>query len=323
MRTRLIIGGTELPTPVLLAPMAGYTDLPYRLCIRRLGGVGLAFTELLNPQSLVRGGGRKRAALIATCPEDAPLAWQLYGNEPDRMAQAAQWLEAHGAPFVDINMGCPQKKITGKGRGAALLRTPELAVEILRRVRQAVRIPVSAKLRLGWEAGERVAPALARALEQAGAAALTVHARTRAQGYRGRADWTGIREVVEAVSRIPVIGNGDIDSAASARRMFGETGCAAVMIGRGVVRHPWLIRDIWRDLEGLEPLPEPTPADWAAFSQSHFDGMLQLYGPRTAVLLFRRWLAPYAKGLGLAREALISLYTIADPAELAGAIGWA
>jgi len=318
----LCIGGLRLASPVLLAPMAGYTDLPYRLCIRRLGGVGLAFTELLNPASLLRGGGRKRAQLLATDPADAPLGWQLYGNEPALLAEAAQWLVARGARLLDINMGCPQKKISGRGKGAGLLRDLKLAERVAAAVVSAVAVPVTAKIRLGWDRDHPVAVPLARVLEAVGVAAITVHGRTRAQGYRGKADWVAIGEVVAAVDRIPVIGNGDVDTPDRAQNLLAVTGCAGLMVGRALLKNPWLIRDIARRLEGKRALPAPGRAQWLRFSQAHFRRMTGLYGERIAVVLFRKWLAQYAQGLGLARARLQALYQMREPGAFKRGIGW-
>ncbi|MBU1909754.1 MAG: tRNA-dihydrouridine synthase family protein, partial [Verrucomicrobia bacterium] len=224
-----ILGGLALSTRVVLAPMAGYTDLPFRRLVRSFGGVGLAFSEMVNPDSILRGRSRKSAALVATAPDDRPLGWQIYGTHPDLLAEAAQWFEARGAELIDVNMGCPQKKICSRGGGAALMKKPDLAVALARRVVESVKIPVTVKLRLGWDAPD-VAVELARGLEGAGAAALTVHGRTRAQRFAGEVDLDGIRQVVEAV-RIPVIANGDVFTLAAAREMFRSTGCAAIMIG--------------------------------------------------------------------------------------------
>ena len=311
MVRQLTIGNLALAPPVLLAPMAGFSDLPFRLGIRKLGGVGLAFTEMLNPASLLRGRSRRRSALLATCDDDRPLGYQLYGKDADEMAAGARWLVEHGAPLVDLNMGCPQRKISSRGSGAGLLRTPELACEIARRVVEAVDVPVTAKLRLGWDDGDRTAASLARDLASAGIAAVTIHGRVRAQGFGGYADYSAIRAVVETVPQIPVIGNGDIDTPAAALRMFEETGCAGIMIARGALWNPWLLRDIAHALRG-EPLPPP-PAreDWLALAESHFAGIRALYG-EAAVVLFRKWLVRYARGLGLDKVRRNTLLQVED-----------
>ncbi|MBN1269726.1 MAG: tRNA-dihydrouridine synthase family protein [Kiritimatiellae bacterium] len=287
----LRIGDLDLESPVLMAPMAGYADLAFRRCLRSLGGLGLAFTAMLNPVSLIRGTGRERNALLATHPEDQPLGYQLYGKDPDWVARAARWLEERGARLVDINMGCPQKRISGKGCGAGLLKEPDLAIRIVRKVLEQVTVPVTAKLRLGWDNAE-TAVHLARAFESEGVAAVTVHGRTRVQGFSGRVDLDAIRRVVEATDKIPVIANGDIDSVAAAREMFAHTGCAGVMLGRYALKNPWLIRDIARDLRGDPPLPPPTAEEREAFMRRHYELSVELYGDR-AEILFRKWLPLY------------------------------
>jgi nifR3 family TIM-barrel protein len=308
----LAIGGLRLTSRVFLAPMAGYTDLAFRTGIRRLGGLGLAYTEMLNPVSVLRGGGRKRAALLATDASDRPLGYQIYGAEGDLLSAAAQWLEAHGAALIDLNMGCPKRKIVHAGAGAALLREPEKAVRLAAQVVQAVRVPVTVKLRLGWDSERRVARDMAPALEQAGVAALVVHGRTRGQGYAGAADWSEIRRVVETVERIPVVGNGDVVSAAAARRMRLETGCAAVMVGRGVLTNPWLVRSIAANAVEASVAECPGLPGLAEFMREHFERMVGLYGPRAGVRLFRKWIPLYPRSLLTGRPEMVRLLQIAD-----------
>ncbi len=309
----LQIGDLRLESSVILAPMAGYTDLPFRLSVRSLGGLGLAFTEMLNPDSLIHAKSRKKLALIATSPEDRPLGYQIYGKEPDRLVAGAQWLETQGAKLLDINMGCPQRKISGRGAGAGLLRTPEKAVEIARRVVESVRVPVTVKIRLGWETNTAVD--LAVQLEQAGVAAITVHGRTRAQGFAGRSDCDGIRSVVVKITKIPVVANGDVVSVESARDLFKKTGCAGIMIGRCALKDPWLIRDIVRDLAGQAPLPSPSREERVDFMMRHFERSTELYGEKDTVFLFRKWVPQYLKGLEIGREVLAELQQIADATE--------
>lgn len=314
------IASLTFSSPVLLAPMAGYTDLPFRLQVRALGGLGLAYSEMLNPRSILYGGGRKRAAILATCPEDTPLAHQLYGKDPELMAAAAQWLVERGATLIDVNMGCPQKKIARTGAGAGLLKDPAAAVRLAKRVIASVKVPVTAKIRLGWDAHCHVAESLARDLEQAGAAALTIHGRTRGQGYAGRADWDRIGDVVRAVERMPVIGNGDIVSPETAREMFSRTGCAAIMVGRAALKNPWLIREIWNDLQGLPPLPPPDRPERLAFLRAHFERHVRHYGEHGGVVLFRKWIPQYARDLGLPREQMVCLLQIMGLDEMREAL---
>lgn len=290
------IGPFRLNTPCLLAPMAGYTDHIFRVMVRRLGGVGLAFTEMLNPRSILEGRGPKRTALLATTPEDIPLGWQIYGKDPILLCEAAEWLVRNGARLIDLNMGCPQRKIARQGAGAGLLKTPAEAVDLAARLVSVAKVPVTVKIRLGWDADRFVAPDLAKALESVGVAALTVHGRTGAQGFAGTTDLAAIRKTVSAADRMPVIGNGDVSSPAAARRMIEETGCAAIMLGRGVLRHPWLPRDVSRDFRQEPPMPV-SRADRVQFALNHFDQMVAQHGGPLAVKLYRKWISLYAKDL--------------------------
>jgi len=292
--------------------MSGYTDLPFRLAVREVGGPGLAVTEMLNPRSILAGTARKIHQLLATDPDDRPLAYQLYGHEPEVMAEAAKWLEAHGAAIIDINMGCPQRKIVRRGAGAALLKSPEIAVAIARRVVESVKVPVTAKIRTGWNDTCLAAPTLAAELEQAGIAAVTVHARTACQRFAGSADWTAIRLVVEAVSNIPVIGNGDVVSARAALDLLEQTGCAGVMIGRYALAHPWIFRDVSAALQGLTPPDPPSRSEHLRFMSRHLERMAGVYGERAGARMFRRWIPQYAKALRIERREMIRLIGLDD-----------
>ena len=318
--TQLTIGTLVFESPVLFAPLAGYSDFAFRQSLRELGGVGLAYTEMLSPASLLMNKVKKLKTLIATSDADSPLGYQIYGTHPDKLAKAAEWLEQHGARLVDINMGCPQRKISTHGAGAGLLRTPDEAVGIAAQVVKAVSIPVTVKLRLGWDLQTLVAHELVPRLENAGVAAVTIHGRTRAQGYTGQADLDQIRKVVQSASRIPVIGNGDVTSPATARNMFTETGCAAIMIGRGAMKNPWLIRDVRNDLKGLPPAPAPTREEWVRFALGHFDRMVELYGPKGASLLYRKWIPQYLRRLLAGRQHLVTMMMIEEAPLMRNAI---
>lgn len=314
----LQIGPLRLETPVVLAPMAGYTDRPFRQALRAITPPAfLAYSEMVEPHSILRGGGQKRQALLSHDPADAPLAWQLYGTDPDLMAEAAQWLVANRqAMLLDINMGCPKRKIAKRGAGAGLLMEPARALEIARRVAAAVRVPVTVKLRLGWEAADETARRLAPALEQAGVAALAIHGRTGAQGYTGRADRAAIRRVVAAVPGLPVIANGDVNSAQAALAMRAETGCAGVMIGRAALHHPWIIRECAAALTGTAIPPPPAATERQDFLRAHFRALAELHGERIAVLLFRRWIPQYAKALQIPRADMLALLQTRSLEEL-------
>ena len=225
------IGSLTIPTPLFLSPLAGYTNLPFRLVVREVGGVGLCTTDLVNARSLIEKNP-KAFKLIETNAADTPLAVQLFGSVPEEMRDAAQFLESQGVASVDINMGCPVKKVVKIGGGSAMMTELDKTSALVRGMVNAVKIPITAKMRLGWDDNNLTAPDLARALEDVGVAAIFVHGRTREQGFGGTVNLLGIRKVVEAVKTIPVIGNGDVITPQAAKMMFDETGCAGVSIGR-------------------------------------------------------------------------------------------
>jgi nifR3 family TIM-barrel protein len=265
-----------------------------------MGGVGLAFTELISCHALRRINPATRC-LIATRPDDAPLAMQLFGPEPGPMAAGAVVLAQAGAALIDINMGCPVPKLARTGSGAVLMRDPDRAEAIVAACVEAVRVPVTVKIRAGWDDQTKNACEFARRMADAGAAAITVHARTRAQGYSGRADWPLIAQVVKAVS-VPVIGNGDVIDGPTAAALLDETGCAAIMIGRAAMGAPWIFRAVHHYLAKGEILPEPSRAERGKIAWQHFCLMRDLYGERTACFHIRRIACAYARGLPGARE---------------------
>ena len=301
LATPLDFGPIRLASRFLLAPLAGYTNLPFRLAVRELGGLGLATTDLVNARALLQGS-RKTMELIQTCPEDRPVAVQIYGADPREMCDAARWLEAYGVSAVDINMGCPVHKVVRGGGGSALLCDPAGTVGLVRQVVEAVRVPVTVKMRLGWDEASWSAPFFAREFERAGGAAVTIHGRTRAQGFSGGVSLAGIRAVVEAVDRIPVIGNGDVRTVADAERMLAATGCAGVSIGRGALLNPWIFAELARWAATGEVAP---PADYdrrLTFMDRHFHLLLDQRGERFACLTFRKVANWYCKGLRAPRH---------------------
>ncbi|NLX20479.1 MAG: tRNA dihydrouridine synthase DusB [Phycisphaerae bacterium] len=286
-RDMLSLGTLALASPLLLSPIARYCDLAFRLLVRPLGGLGLACTDLVNPRGLLRATP-KSMELVSTDPRDRPLSIQLYGTEPGPMTDAAQWCQEHGADVIDLNMGCPAAKITRHAGGAALLCDPRLAVELARRVVGAVRVPVTVKMRLGWDDDSIVAPELAAAMEDAGVAGVTVHGRTAAQRFGGQVRLTEIARVVARVRRIPVIGNGDVRSPADARTMIERTGCRGVMIGRAALRDPWIFRDTYALLTTGHVPPPPSITDRLALVIRHFENLRALRGDRIACVIFRQ-----------------------------------
>ncbi len=238
--------------------MEGVTDRPFRRLVRRRGGCGLTVTEFVSSEMMSRRV--KRAWEMAELdPDEHPVAIQIYGRRPERMAEAAAACEALGADLVDLNLGCPSKQVTSGCSGSALMREPALAREVFAAVRAAISVPMTVKMRLGWDDRARNAPEIARIAEGEGAAMVTVHGRTREQMYRGQADWAAVGEVKAAVG-VPVLVNGDILTVADARRALAESGADGVMVGRGAVRDPWILRRIADDLAGREPY-EPTLAE--------------------------------------------------------------
>jgi nifR3 family TIM-barrel protein len=292
VREPLHLGQTILPSRFFLAPLAGYTSLAFRLAVRGCDGLGLATTDLVNARSLIEK--RRRALELAeTCDADRPLAIQLYGHVTSEMDQAAQFVQASGASVVDINMGCPVRKVVRSGGGSALMCQVDRAVELVSAMVRAVSIPVTVKMRLGWDADSLTAPLLAREFEQVGAAAVIVHGRTRQQGFAGTVSRQGIRAVVDAVEHIPVVANGDVRTIDDAASMFNETGCAAISIGRGALANPFFFRQLDCWARTGEPGPDPGFDERLDFMCRHFHGLLDRRGEFYACLQFRKILKWY------------------------------
>lgn len=301
----LKIGDVQLETPLLLAPIAGYCDLAFRLVVRSIrseqyGGVGLAFTDLLCPQAILREN-EKSLWLSATCPEDQPVCMQLYGRHPEVLADAGRWAEAHGATTIDVNMGCPVDKVTKKNGGSKLLCEPLLAVEIVQTLVKAVSVPVTAKIRLGWNDQSYITQTLPTALADVGVAAVTVHGRTTEQKFSGQVRIPGITEVVKSMAKhhpdIPVIGNGDVTAPEHAKEMMDITGCAGVMIGRGALAQPWIFRDTAHYLATGE-LPQPlSRVERTEVVMQHFENLLRFRGERVALNMIRQRISKYSPHL--------------------------
>lgn len=247
-------GPLRLQSRYLLSPLAGFTNLSFRRIVRQIGGVGLATTDLISAAALVNLNS-KTEKLIATCDEDRPFAVQIFGQDAAMMIDAAQILVARGVDTIDINMGCPVNRIAGQGAGAGMMCNRDGTLRLVQRIVEAVRIPITVKMRLGWDDTQLTAPEFAREFEQVGVAAIAIHGRTRAQGFSGTVNLDGIRQVVEAVDKIPVIGNGDIRSIADAAKMLTVTGCDGVSIGRGALANPWIFRQLsqWEESGNWDP----------------------------------------------------------------------
>ena len=292
-----VLGPLQLSSNLFLSPLAGYTNLPFRLIIRQIGSVGLCTTDLVNARSLLEKN-RKALKLVETRPDDHPLAVQLYGIVPEEMRDAALLLQSLGVDAVDVNMGCPVRKVCRNGGGSALMSDLEKTARLVKTMVDAVKIPVTCKMRLGWDEANITAPDLARALEDAGVAAITIHGRTRQQGFAGRVNLAGIRAVAQAVKRIPVVGNGDITTPQAAKRMFEQTGCAAISIGRGAFYNPWIFQHTAHYLATSELLPEPTFEERLAIMRRHLDLMVEVFGEEHGCRKFRKVALEYAKRFG-------------------------
>lgn len=293
------IGSVLFPHGLFLGPMAGYTDFAMRTVCREMGAEGLV-TEMVSAKAVVFGD-RKTIPLARVSAEECPCAVQLFGHEPEVLAEAARIVAAGvgggvAPTMIDLNMGCPVHKIVSGGDGSALMRDPALAERIVRAVRDAVKIPVTVKIRLGWDDAHRNAPEVARAAESGGADAVFVHGRTRTQFYAGTADYRGIGEVVRAVS-LPVIGNGDVRDAEGGARLLRESGCAGIMVGRGAVGNPFLFRTLAALLSGQPLPPPPTAAEKYAVAKRQLTLAAKEKGENVAVLEARKHLGEYLRGI--------------------------
>lgn len=310
----LRIGSLSLESPLCLSPLAGYTNLPFRLTLRELGGLGLATTDLVNARSLVERKSRA-LKLIETCPADRPMAVQLFGSVPEEMRDAAIYLESLGVSAVDINMGCPVRKVCRVGGGSAMMTELDKTAHLVKGMVEAVKIPVTAKMRLGWDEENITAPELARALEGVGVAGIFVHGRTRQQGFSGRVNLAGIRAVAQAVSTIPVIGNGDVITPEAAKTMLTETGCAGVSIGRGAFYNPWLFQHTLHYLRTGELAPEPPFEERTRLMIRHLDLMIQVFGEEHGCRMFRKVAPWYARRFGPSNEFNRQVVRLASKAQ--------
>ncbi|MEL6478732.1 MAG: tRNA dihydrouridine synthase DusB [Pseudomonadota bacterium] len=313
----LRIGEIEINPPVLLAPMAGITDRPFRELVASFGA-GLVVSEMVaSAEWLAKHAGTRAKAEIAAGAEASAV--QLMGRDPAQMAEAARRLAGEGARIIDINMGCPARKVTSGASGSALMREPDLAVRLIGAVTGAVDVPVTVKMRLGWDDASLNAPALAAAAEGEGVAMVTVHGRTRCQFYQGAADWAAIRRVVDAVA-IPVIANGDITDAVEARRALGRSGAAGVMIGRGAIGRPWILSQIAAGLEGRALPDTPDRPALADLAIVHYEAVLSFYGRETGARCARKHLDAYLGQLPGGRVMRPQVIRATDPSIVISAL---
>lgn len=317
------IGNVDLgDKPVLLAPMEDVTDASFRVVCKKFGA-DMVYTEFIPSDGLIRDAA-KAIAKMKTSDEEAPIAIQIYGNDPVAMVEAAKMADhaeeiagGHGCDIIDINFGCPVNKIAGRGAGSGMMREPDKMVMITEQIVKAVRKPVTVKTRLGWDENSKIIVGLAERLQDTGIQALTIHGRTRCQMYKGEADWTLIGEVKNNPRmQIPIIGNGDINSARKAKEAFDRFGVDGIMVGRASFGHPWIFREIKHYLETGEDLPPMSVRDRVALAKWHLSLSVGLKGPVTGVLEMRRHLSCYFKGLPDFKETRVRLVTEPSAVEL-------
>ncbi len=325
----LQFGSLKLPSRYLLSPLAGFTNLPFRRVLREIGGVGLCTTDLVSARGLLEKSA-KSLQLIETCEVDTPYSVQIFGPDRFEMRDAAQFLEEYGVDSIDINMGCPVNRITSSGAGSAMMCSRDQTIELVRTVVEGVRVPVSVKMRLGWDDTQLTAPLFAREFEKVGVVAVAIHGRTRAQGFTGSVNREGIRKVVEAVENIPVIGNGDILNVADAQSMFRETGCQGISIGRGALANPW----IFRQLEEWETTGTCSPPgnfdERLSLMLTQFKYLSEQVGSERALRMFRKMGHWYLKAMRVRKvlrhkfqsiNSVEEMQTVIEEIRITGPIG--
>ena len=301
--------------PLFLAPMEDVTDPSFRYMCKKFGA-DVVYTEFISSDGLIRDAWKSRAKLNIDEAE-RPVGIQIYGHLIEPMVEAARIAESANPDIIDINFGCPMKKIAGRGAGSGMMRDVPLMVEMTRQIVNAVKKPVTVKTRLGWDEDSKNIEEIALRLQDVGISALTIHGRTRAQLYRGEADWTLIGKVKNNPNiHIPIIGNGDIDSGAKAREMFDRYGVDGIMIGRATYGHPWIFREIHHYLQTGEIMPQPSVVERVAIAKEHLAKSIEIKGKKVGILEMRRHLSNYFKGLPNFKDTRFKLVTLNDPAEL-------
>lgn len=308
----LQLGPFRIDHPFILAPMAGITNSPFRRLMRRHGSA-LVISELVSANG-IEYASQKTHHLLRFHPEESPVGLQIFGEDTERLVRAAQLVERNGADFVDLNLGCPVPKVVKKGAGSAMCRDPIALGKTLEAMVKSVKIPVTIKIRTGWDSEARNAHDVVAAATDAGVRWVAVHGRTRAQGYSGQADWDFIGEI-KARARIPILGNGDLVTAEQALKRWRESGCDAVLIGRGALRNPFIFRQAEALMRGEAP-PMPRVADYLAFFDEQKALLLETFAPREAMLHARKFLAWYSSGFPGCHEFRRKVFSLAEPETL-------
>ena len=311
------VGPVTIEEPVILAPMSGVSDLPFRRLVKGMGA-GLVVSEMIASQAMIRQN-TKTLKMATNCAEEFPMAVQLAGCEPEIMAEAAKLNQDRGAAIIDINMGCPVKKVVNGHAGSALMREEDKAARILDAVVRAVDLPVTLKMRTGWDDNSRNAPRLAQLAENAGIKMITIHGRTRCQFYNGKSDWAFIARIKEETS-LPVIGNGDVLTLDDVTAIMRQSGADGVMVGRGTYGKPWFLRQVIEFLKTGRRLPDPPLSEQYAVMRRHYVDMLEHYGKLSGMRMARKHVGWYTKGLPKSAEFRAAINKFSDPDDVLSSI---